>query len=1626
MNSVLVDALLLQCHDPCALVEILSWDSKCDSIPERETVDALHFAIKKVRSLQQQQEFEVGDKAGDNLTVKWIPFRKKLEDIVCSRCLPLLSKLCYTEEQNNGALSRNAGLMRALCDLISCCAELCGNDLTEKLAAVAVPVLLSSGDNESLEVTSHFDVDTAIEVIACAVPFLRPEQIHVVDKVQSAAVTCIKTGKDAVVSKVVVKLLFSLLNNNHLKKSSVIRIWESLNAWQAVDNSPGATTRILLCLTALSDYLLPSADTDATETIDLRVSEGFWELVQKGLTHRDNVSRKRALYLLKRSVAVSEEMKSAFQSCQSTDNAVSLFWWSPERNCLIVDFWEDYMLIMETLDETQIHLVMPVLHKINKLIEATISESQDCPLFHISWLICVYRRMFDSENKAVMKEGVLHLLSLHVMKYPVFSQGFAEFIVGPFVDILSESTLFNRSADQEIGSCPEISVKLQKFLVTFTSSLPEENKGRFLLQMVQNLANRHWCAVPILFISQALAQVKGCRAFGVEGLHALREVLRSTMITHQVLMRGAAQCYLLQTALNLTHVQMVTLEDVANFIQHFKTDESLSRGTLLWTQLCDWLHVNDSVFKPMEGVSVSQPGRPAVSVYVQHLVEAYMKVPAGEGNSCFMPDWFEAERVAKMVLLASDVEEIQGLESETHKPKQKGLEQLLYPLLDALRRLSTNVYLPVLKTDKSLQLLFKLLHISYTTSSPKSHDTVLTTLQDCILSTTDEVLEYILRRLTSELCLLSDLGRCCLYISVLRELVKLYSVVGWRRGSRFWSFIKSLTKNSLLNLQANRTEQDPQLVTQIQKVISMSSLAWVCEVASHNTDLQIVSTDAVKALINYISSAKLNQTLMKPAACEESQGPQDGATLQGWGRVAAQCVHDQWACLHFVLNKFAKLLPSSSDSQANGDLQNSLPAVSCPSMTLQCAVEALAILPSDQVLPVLSCMKILVPKIWRSDASLCVESMNLAWKVVKDLNSNPQDFWTTLEAFIQFVFDANLLRITVEDGCLIITKVKEMASKLIDMSHTKTGVFNTLMKHCCQTWMPSVCDVDGPVDDSFTSALNHIELFTEACVYGPVFRRDQRLIQDVHAFIQQLGEDCAANLAITSDNRDDQYPRVCAINFLCHLDPLNQLHKAFMEQLALRLLKKDEEVAKSKVRYYTNSLQHRVKNRLWQTLLVLLPKLEETFVVGILDKVYQAGFCNNQASVKYLIEWFLMLTLYCYPEQLHTFWDCFRYDQEKSKTSICTFLSVLTHFDILLENVIDKRTHLKKALDVILLWCFNHNFAVRLYALLALKKVWNVCRSACSEDVEFKVLAPVIEACLQQVEYMQGSGNAMKNWQRIQEHFFFGTFHPLKDYSIESIFYTFPSLSDLADDEWIPLWKFSELVEFPTNSSVSLNNPRKELGDLETGDWVQQDKGECENEAQWIDVQKKIIPWKNSIPDQDLELLYQERAARLGKFSNALIVVASLIDKPTNLGGLCRTCEIFGASALVVSGLHYINDKQFQSLSVSSEHWLPLVEVKPPQLINYLQQKTAEGYTIVGVEQTAKSQSLTEYTFPEKTLLLLGNEREGIPANLLQHLAVCVEIPQHGVTRSLNVHVSGALLIWEYTHQQMNRRRKTM
>jgi tRNA G18 (ribose-2'-O)-methylase SpoU len=88
-------------------------------------------------------------------------------------------------------------------------------------------------------------------------------------------------------------------------------------------------------------------------------------------------------------------------------------------------------------------------------------------------------------------------------------------------------------------------------------------------------------------------------------------------------------------------------------------------------------------------------------------------------------------------------------------------------------------------------------------------------------------------------------------------------------------------------------------------------------------------------------------------------------------------------------------------------------------------------------------------------------------------------------------------------------------------------------------------------------------------------------------------------------------------------------------------------------------------------------------------------------------------------------------------------------------------------------------------------------------------------------------------------------------------------------------------------------------------------------------------------------------------------------------------------------------------------------------LLSWLLAHKKKGYFVFGLEQTSSSISLSEMVFPDRpTVLLLGKEKEGIPVQFLQAVDQCVEIPQLGIIRSLNVHVSGAIAIWEHAKQR--------
>lgn len=185
------------------------------------------------------------------------------------------------------------------------------------------------------------------------------------------------------------------------------------------------------------------------------------------------------------------------------------------------------------------------------------------------------------------------------------------------------------------------------------------------------------------------------------------------------------------------------------------------------------------------------------------------------------------------------------------------------------------------------------------------------------------------------------------------------------------------------------------------------------------------------------------------------------------------------------------------------------------------------------------------------------------------------------------------------------------------------------------------------------------------------------------------------------------------------------------------------------------------------------------------------------------------------------------------------------------------------------------------------------------------------------------------------------------------------------------------------------------------------------------DIQKKIIPIKSVDLIDDCSSTISTFKQQILTNDTGMIVIASLIDSFSNLGGLARTSEIFCARELILGSTKYTENKEFQSLSVSSEKWITIDEVKPHKLRDYLMEKKENGWSLIGAEQTANSVNLQDIVFPKKTILLLGNEKNGIPANLIPLMDMCVEIPQAGIVRSLNVHVTGAICLWDYAKQHI-------
>jgi tRNA (guanosine-2'-O-)-methyltransferase len=146
-----------------------------------------------------------------------------------------------------------------------------------------------------------------------------------------------------------------------------------------------------------------------------------------------------------------------------------------------------------------------------------------------------------------------------------------------------------------------------------------------------------------------------------------------------------------------------------------------------------------------------------------------------------------------------------------------------------------------------------------------------------------------------------------------------------------------------------------------------------------------------------------------------------------------------------------------------------------------------------------------------------------------------------------------------------------------------------------------------------------------------------------------------------------------------------------------------------------------------------------------------------------------------------------------------------------------------------------------------------------------------------------------------------------------------------------------------------------------------------------------------------------------------LTVLAESLYKPRNFSAIVRTCDAVG-----INEMHAVPGEDglgtYWKTSQGAEKW---VNVRTHDTLGAACAHLRErGFQLVAAHLSAEATDYRELDYTRPTALVVGTELFGVSAAALAEADQQVKIPMMGVTRSLNVSVACAIVLYEAMRQR--------
>ncbi len=163
----------------------------------------------------------------------------------------------------------------------------------------------------------------------------------------------------------------------------------------------------------------------------------------------------------------------------------------------------------------------------------------------------------------------------------------------------------------------------------------------------------------------------------------------------------------------------------------------------------------------------------------------------------------------------------------------------------------------------------------------------------------------------------------------------------------------------------------------------------------------------------------------------------------------------------------------------------------------------------------------------------------------------------------------------------------------------------------------------------------------------------------------------------------------------------------------------------------------------------------------------------------------------------------------------------------------------------------------------------------------------------------------------------------------------------------------------------------------------------------------------------------------------SIIVIAHNLRSTHNIGSLLRTADGLGVERVYLTGYtpypsqvddirlpHLVRkiDKHIAKTALGAESLVPWEQ--RGDIVELLAELREDKYTIAALEQTATARDISTYKPPERIVIILGREVEGVEQEVLALTDLQLVIPMLGQKESFNVVQAAAMALYHLRFQR--------